>query len=262
MSQLELNKGDNFIFAVDVSGSMGTRDCPGGAARIDYLKENVITFAKEASKWDEDGIDVLTFGHQITPFPKVTAEKAEALISGFKASEASTDTAGAIREAYKLHKAGGYAQTVLFLATDGAPNDKNAVKDAIRTIASELKDEHEFAISILTVGEIDSALGAFLTELDDDLKAKHDIVDVKKLTDVDFMDIETVWAEHKKAILTTVIVVVVGILVIKFFDFIFWGSMLVALAVAVVLAWNYLAKKHGGLEGVWKALLKEFGFKP
>ena len=29
MSNLELNKGDNFIFAVDVSASMQTKDCNG-----------------------------------------------------------------------------------------------------------------------------------------------------------------------------------------------------------------------------------------
>jgi Mg-chelatase subunit ChlD len=185
--QLELNKGDNFIFGVDVSGSMSMTDCPGGLSRIAFLKEKVITFAKEASKWDEDGIDILTFGHQITPYKGVTAEKAEQLISGFVANEGSTDTAGVIREAYKLHKAGGYEQTVLFVATDGAPSDANAVRETIRTIASELKDEHEFAISFLTVGQIDSKLQAFLTELDDNLKAKHDIVDVKALADIDFM---------------------------------------------------------------------------
>jgi Mg-chelatase subunit ChlD len=187
MSQLELNKGDNFIFGVDVSGSMATRDCPGNLTRIDALKEKVIAFAKEASKWDEDGIDVITFGHQVVAHKGVTTEKAESLIGGFKANESSTDTAGAIKKAFDLHRAGNYAQTVLFLATDGAPNDKNAVKEVIRSIAAEIKDEHEFAISILTVGEIDSALQAFLTELDDDLKAKHDIVDVKALNDVDFI---------------------------------------------------------------------------
>jgi hypothetical protein len=185
--QLELNKGDNFIFGVDVSGSMGTRDCPGNATRIDFLKEKVIVFAREASKWDEDGIDVLTFGHQITSYKGVTADKAAELINGFKANEGSTDTAGLIREAWKLHKAGNYPQTVLFIATDGAPSDANAVREAIRTIASEVKDEKEFKLSFLTVGVIDAPLQAFLTELDDNLKAKYDIVDVKALTEVDFM---------------------------------------------------------------------------
>ncbi len=185
--QLELNKGDNFIFAIDVSGSMALRDCPGNSTRIEFLKEKVITFAREASNWDEDGIDVLTFGHQVLAFQGVTADKAAELIGGFKANESSTATAAVIQKAYELHKKGAYAQTVLFVATDGEPSDRNAVREVIRSIASEIKDEHEFAISFLTVGVIDAALQSFLTELDDTLKAKYDIVDVKALTDVDFV---------------------------------------------------------------------------
>ena len=188
MSQLELNRGDNFIFGVDISASMQTSDCPGGASRIEYLKEQVIAFTAEASKWDEDGIDVIPFGATVKPIKNVTAEKAKDIIGALKATEGMTDTAGVIREAYKLHKAGGYAQTVLFLATDGEPSDREAVKAAIVSISNELKDEHEFAISFLTVGQIAPSLQAFLTALDDDLKgAKHDIVDVKKLEEVDFM---------------------------------------------------------------------------
>lgn len=187
MSNLELNKGDNFIFGVDVSASMQASDTSSGQSRINHLKEKVIAFAKEASKYDPDGIDVVTFGHQVKALKNVTADTAEQVIGALQANEGSTDTAGLIRESYKLHKAGGYEQTVLFIATDGAPNDREAVKDAIRTIAAELKDEHEFAISILTVGNPNADLQAFLSELDDNLKAKHDIVDVKALDDVDFM---------------------------------------------------------------------------
>lgn len=185
---MELNVGDNFIFGVDVSGSMGTADCPGGMKRIEYLKEKTITFAKEASKYDPDGIDVITFGHSVTPYKGVTAEKAEELIGKFQADEMSTDTAGLIRKAYEMHKAGGYPQTVLFVATDGAPSSKDAVKQAIVDITNDVKEEHEFNISFLTVGNIDAGLRSFLTELDDDLKAaKYDIVDVKSLEEVDFI---------------------------------------------------------------------------
>lgn len=187
MSNLELNKGDNFIFCFDVSASMQTSDTPNGAQRVDYLKEKLGTFVNEAAKYDDDGIDLVTFGHWITVQPKLTPATAGGIIAGLKANEGSTDTAGAIRKAYELHKAGGYEQTVCFLATDGAPADKEAVRDVIRTIASELKEEHEFAISFLIVGQPDSALQAFLTELDDNLKAKYDIVDVKNLDEVDFM---------------------------------------------------------------------------
>lgn len=188
MSQLELNKGDNFQFAIDVSASMAAKDCPGGLSRIEFLKEKTILFANEASKWDEDGIDVFTFGHQITLLPNVNAQAAADKIGALRAIEGSTDTAGVIAQAYKRHKDTGSKQTVLFLATDGEPNDREAVKKVITDISNGLADEHEFAISFLTVGNIEPGLQAFLNGLDDDLKgAKHDIVDVKRLEEVDFM---------------------------------------------------------------------------
>lgn len=187
-NNFELNKGDNFIFAVDVSGSMGHNDCPGGMTRIDFLKEKVKLFATEASKWDEDGIDILTFGHQVKVYQGVSAEKADEIISPLTANEGSTDTAGVIKKAYELHKSGSYEQSVLFIATDGAPNSKEAVQQAIIDITNDVKDEREFNISFLTVGQIDAGLRSFLTSLDDDLKsAKYDIVDVKELESVDFM---------------------------------------------------------------------------
>lgn len=187
MSNLELNKGDNFIFGMDVSASMTQTDCPGGKSRIEFCKEAAITFAKEASKYDTDGIDVLTFGHQISEHLGVDAAKAADVIGALKANEGATMTHLLIDKAYAMHKAAKKEQSVLFIVTDGAPSDPNAVKESIRTIAADLKDEHEFAISILTVGVRDPSLEIYLTELDDNLKAKHDIVDVKKLEEVDFM---------------------------------------------------------------------------
>lgn len=185
MSQLELNKGDNFIFGVDVSASMQATDCPGGLSRIQYLKEKVITFVQEAGKYDDDGIDVITFGHAVTHHPGVSADKAKEIIGKLKANEGATHTHHLIESAYKLHVDGAYKQTVLFVATDGAPSDPGTVKAAIKRIAKQLKDEHEFAISFLTVGTIDSGLRTFLDELDDGL-GEPDIVDVKTLEDVDF----------------------------------------------------------------------------
>ena len=138
MSNLELNKGDNFIFLFDVSGSMTARDTPSGASRIDYLKEKLAAFVGEAGKYDDDGIDLITFGHAVTVQPKLTPGNAQAVIAGLKANESSTATDKAIAKAYEMHKAGGYAQTVVFVATDGAPNDQAAVKDVIRTIAAGL----------------------------------------------------------------------------------------------------------------------------
>ncbi len=187
-NNLELNVGDNFIFGVDVSGSMQAPDCPGGLTRISFLKEKVIQFAQEASKYDPDGIDVLTFGHAVTPYEKITAEKAAEIVGKLQASEGATQTHLLIKKAWDMHKAGGYEQTVLFVATDGDPTDKPAVKQAIVDITNAVKDEREFNISFLTVGQISTSLSQWLTDLDDNLKgAKYDIVDVKALESVDFI---------------------------------------------------------------------------
>ena len=186
MSQLELNKGDNFIFLFDVSGSMSESDTPSGVSRIDYLKEKLTTFVNEAAKYDDDGIDLIKFGHAVTHLDKLTPATAAGIIASLNANESSTNTAGALQKAYDLHKAGKYAQTVAFVATDGAPSDKEAVRNVIRNIAGEIANEHEFAISFLLVGK-DAAVRVFTTELDDGLNAKHDIVDVKELDEVDFV---------------------------------------------------------------------------
>lgn len=181
----ELDSGDNLIFAIDVSASMNRGDTPTGQSRIDYTKEKAIALANEASKYDPDGVDIITFGEKVKAIGKATGTNASDLIGPLRATEGATDTAGAIRMAYGIHKAGNYKQTFLFLVTDGEPSSRSALKDVVRDIASEIKDEHEFSIGLIVVGEPDSTLSDFLTELDDGLKAKHDIVDVKRFAEVD-----------------------------------------------------------------------------
>lgn len=187
-NQLELNKGDNFILGIDVSASMTRTDCANNASRINYLKETAIAFATEASKWDDDGIDIISFGDDVKTYPNVTDKNAEEIINKLQANEGSTDTAGLINAAYELHKKGGYKQTVLFVFTDGLPSDKKAVEKAIIDITNDIKDEHEFAISFMKVGK-ESSVDSWLAMLDDDLTkagAKYDIVDVKDSGSVNF----------------------------------------------------------------------------
>lgn len=55
----------------------------------------------------------------------------------------------------------------MFIATDGAPTDGEAVKTAIREIAAVVKDPREFCLSFLTVGVINAGLRAFLRVRDE-----------------------------------------------------------------------------------------------
>lgn len=188
-NNLELNKGDQFIIALDVSGSMGMKDVPGGMTRYHFVLEQLDTFMTNADQWDPDGVSFYTFGHSVNAYPNLHAgEYKTKLPKG--ATEGSTDTAGVVKAAYAEHKKAGSEQTFLMIFTDGAPNDAAGLKKAIVDITNDVKDPGEFRIAFLTVGNRDAALNAFLTDLDDNLVAKdgakHDIVDVKELTSVDF----------------------------------------------------------------------------
>src|SRR3972149_7551148 len=97
--QLELDKGDNLIFLVAVAASMQKSDPPTGKSRIDYCKEKAIALADEAAKFDEDGVDIITFGEKVKHIGKATGTNASDLIGPLKALEGSTDTAGAPHKA-------------------------------------------------------------------------------------------------------------------------------------------------------------------
>jgi hypothetical protein len=191
MSNLEVNKGDEFIFGLDVSASMQATDTDGGLTRIKAALETFKTFATEAAKFDPDGISLYLFGVKVQAFPNITPDQFAAKLAGVESQrEGGTMTHLVIKAAYDEHAKKGSKQTFLLLFTDGEPTDPDATQKAIIDIANAVKDPMEFRIAFITVGERDPVLNAYLTQLDDGLKAagaKHDIVDVKDIREVDFM---------------------------------------------------------------------------
>lgn len=190
MSNLEVNKGDEFIFGLDISASMQATDTDGGQTRIATSLETFKTFATEASKYDPDGISLYLFGAKVHAYPNVTpAQFAEKLNGVASLREGFTMTHLVIKAAWDEHKAKGSKQTFLLLFTDGEPSDRAAVEKSIIDITNAVADPLEFRIAFITVGERDPSLNDYLTQLDDGLKsagAKHDIVDVKDIREVDF----------------------------------------------------------------------------
>lgn len=188
-NNLELNKGDQFIIGLDISGSMQISDCPGGLSRYQYTLETCKMFVAEANKWDPDGVSFYPFGATVHAYRDQQPADIDKMIEKLK-FEGATMTHLAIREAYKEHKEKKNEQTFFMLFTDGEPSDHDAVKQAIIDITKDVKDEKEFRIAFLTVGQRTPALEQYLIDLDDNLKsngAKYDIVDVKRVEDVDFM---------------------------------------------------------------------------
>jgi len=188
-NNFELNKGDDFIIALDISGSMQASDCPGGLSRLKYSLEQFRTFVGEAAKYDTDGVSLYAFGIDVHQFSDVSPEKLEETVNKLASMrlESGTMTDKVILAAYEEHVARKNEQTVLMVFTDGEPNDQDAVFKVIADITNKVKDEREFNISFLTVGNRSASLEAFLAKLDDALPgAKYDIVDVKRVEDVNF----------------------------------------------------------------------------
>lgn len=185
--QFELNRGDQFIVAIDVSGSMQMRDCPGNATRFNYVLETMRVFIREAAKWDPDGVSFYVFNNQLQTYPDVaTVEEIDQKISTLRPG-GGTNTHLAIRAAYEEHKKKNSEQTFLLLFTDGEPSEPDLVKREIVNITQNIKDEKEFRIALLTVGQQSPELAKWLDDLDNHLDAaKYDIVRVDRLEDVDF----------------------------------------------------------------------------
>lgn len=188
-NNLELNKGDDFIIGLDISASMQSTDCPGSLTRTAYAMEQFKVFALEAAKWDTDGVSVYGFGVNVHAYTDVAEANLEETIQKIKSLpyEGATMTHKVVEAAWEEHKARKNEQTVLMLFTDGEPSDQDALLGTIAKITNDVSDEREFNISFITVGIRSASLDAFLSKLDDAIPgAKYDIVDVKRLEEVDF----------------------------------------------------------------------------
>lgn len=185
----------NMVLCIDRSGSMGTKDMPGGISRWKAAREATGAFARKATEFDADGIDVIVFGGStIKEYNNVTGTD-ELLNKIFTENEpaSTTPTAEALQRAldkyFNEKTAGKNPKPILIgVITDGEPNDRVAVKNLIVSSTKLMEKDEEVAISFLQVGD-DPAATSFLQELDDELVgklgAKFDIVDTKKLNAVE-----------------------------------------------------------------------------
>ena len=188
----EIDPNKQYFLAGDISASMERVDGKtNGVTRYQYMLEKFKQFIQVSQDFDPDGPTVLLFGEKVQVFENTNLEAVSAKLSN-PSFEGWTNTDLLIKKADELHRANKAkdpnTSSVLLIFTDGAPTNRKATEQAIRDRANANERDDEFSIAVLTVGEIDPDLQGYLKALDDELQGvKFDIVDVKKLEEVDFL---------------------------------------------------------------------------
>jgi vWA found in TerF C terminus len=189
----------DYTLIIDKSGSMSTKDKPGGASRWQIMQESALALAHKCEELDPDGITIYLFSGKFKRYDNVTAAKVTTI---FQENDPSgrTDLAGVLTDAFANYfnrKAQGQTATngeIILVVTDGEPDDRKAVMQVILDATQKLDRDEELAISFIQVG-IDAAATQFLKILDDDLGkagAKFDIVDTITMNDMEDLTLKEV----------------------------------------------------------------------
>jgi hypothetical protein len=127
----------DYTLIIDKSGSMSTKDKPGGLSRWQIMQESALALAAKCEELDPDGITVYLFSGKFKRYDNVTAAKVSAI---FQENDPSgrTDLAAVLADAvnsYFQRKAQGQIPAngeMILVVTDGEPDDRKAVMDVIR----------------------------------------------------------------------------------------------------------------------------------
>jgi vWA found in TerF C terminus len=189
----------DYTLVIDKSGSMATKDKPGGMSRWQVMQESALALASKCEEFDPDGITVYLFSGKFKRYDNVTAEKVSTI---FKENDPSgtTDLAAVLTDAtnnYFERKAAGKVPAggeIILVVTDGEPDDRKAVMNVILAATQKLDRDEELAISFIQVGTDETAT-KFLKILDDDLGragAKFDIVDTITMNDMEDLTLKEI----------------------------------------------------------------------
>lgn len=164
----------NYVLLIDQSTSMV-------GSRWEETHRAVSRIAQHVCEFDPDGVDIVFFSSKSETFRHVnTPEQVHKLFDG-RVPKGSTNLAGALREAFRLHFEGAreFGTTILCI-TDGEPDSRDEVVREIRLAANRISEDPELSVSFIQVGD-DEAATKYLKMLDDDMHVGHgarfDIVD-------------------------------------------------------------------------------------
>jgi uncharacterized protein YegL len=200
VNKVDLNNLDCAL-AVDTSGTMRTTDAIKGSplTRLEATRETAVAYAAELEAYDKDGITVVRFAGKVRLYDGVTSKKVEEIFQEFRAM-GSTNTKEAVEQLINLFlgkraTAGAAAKPAFIMVfTDGKPDDPVGLAQVIVDATKRIKDRTELGILFVQVGE-DPEAADYLAKLNNDLGtagAKHDIVAVCKLIDLEDLSLQEV----------------------------------------------------------------------
>lgn len=187
-----LMENRDYTLIIDTSGSMATKDEKGGKSRWAAMQESTFALASKCEQFDPDGITVYMFSTEFKRYDDVTANKVTEI---FKENDpfGSTDLASVLEDAtdsYFKRKEKGVSKPngeTILVVTDGAPDEREKVKEVIINASNKIEKDEELAISLIQIGT-DQEATEFLKQLDDDLQkagAKFDICDTITMKDIE-----------------------------------------------------------------------------
>lgn len=189
MSAIQLN-GRDFNVVIDRSGSMSTRDQPGGKSRWQASSEVTLGLVEKALQYDPDGIAVITFSNKHIRHDNVNSSAKVSQIFSEEEPNGGTNLAGVLEDTfsnYLTRKGSGKTKPngeITVVVTDGEPDDQKAAIRAIENFTQKLDNDGEYGVLFVQAGK-DARAYDFLKTLDDGLKnAKFDIVDTLTMDEV------------------------------------------------------------------------------
>jgi uncharacterized protein with von Willebrand factor type A (vWA) domain len=189
----------DYTLVLDKSGSMATRDQPGGRSRWRAARESAEALAAKCEELDPDGITLYVFASRFRRYDNITAERVAQVFSENEPA-GGTDLAAVLGDAiecYFRRKARGGAKArpeTIVVVTDGEPDDPKAVVKTLLAASKRIERDEELAISLVQVGK-DPNARRFLKLLDDELVssgAPFDIVDTVTLEEAEDMGLTEV----------------------------------------------------------------------
>jgi hypothetical protein len=190
MTPDQLKMYDIYIL-IDKSSSMSTADVK-NKSRWSAAQEQTEHWAREAQKWDADGISVGFFANKFQLYENVTPEKVTTIFKEHGPG-GSTDTHEILDAVLTSYLKNRKKPILVFVITDGDATDRDAVAKVIAKATKEMKADEEIGIQFIQIGH-DSSATKFLQFLDDELVSKYgakfDIVDTNHMDDAANMTFE------------------------------------------------------------------------